>query len=235
MTEGLFSAIQNAKKMMLRDPYYLVLFMPMMLFSLSFHECMHALAAYWRGDDTASLMGRITLNPFRHIDPIGLIAFFIVGLGWAKPVPINPARMKNIRWDPALVGLAGPASNIFLCILFALALRIFWEPIMGQDPSMSEALVKFLAIGAQLNAALAFFNLIPFPPLDGSHLLAAALPNWALEKYERFARYGLLLVLFVVFFGGILRYIIGVPMYGLLNLLWGHELSAQIFAMMRMF
>jgi len=235
LTESRFSGIWKAKKMMLRDLNYLLLFLPIMLFALSFHECMHALAAYWRGDDTASLQGRITLNPLRHIDPIGLIAFFIIGLGWAKPVPINPARMKNIRWDPAIVALSGPASNLVLCAIFALLLRLFWNPIMSQDPSLSEALVKFFAIGAQLNAALAFFNLIPFPPLDGSHLLAAFLPTSVLDKFEKFSRYGLIIMLFLLYFGGAFRYLVGYPMHLLLNLFWGSELTAKIFTIMRMF
>lgn len=210
----------------LRDPITLVLFLPVMLFSLSFHECAHALAAYWRGDDTASLMGRVTLNPLKHIDPLGLIAFFIIGLGWAKPVPINPNRMRNIRWDPALTGLAGPASNILLCAVFALTLRIFWGPISGSDPEMSQILIKFFTIGAWLNAALAFFNLVPIPPLDGSHLLAAFLPHWALERYERFARFGLLFILLFLAFGKYLGLLIGVPSYLLLRVFYGQELMS---------
>jgi len=212
----------------LKDPMLFILFLPIMLFSLSFHECAHAAVAYWRGDDTASLMGRITLNPLKHIDPIGLIAFFIIGLGWAKPVPINPNRMAHIRRDPALVGLSGPASNIFLAAVFALTLRLLWGPMENSEPAMREILVKFFVIGAQLNAALAFFNLVPIPPLDGSHLLAALLPAWALEKYEMFARYGLLLILFLLFGGGILGILIGVPSSALLRLFWGTELSRQI-------
>jgi Zn-dependent protease len=196
---------------------------------------MHALSAYWRGDDTAAMMGRVSLNPFRHIDPIGLIAFFLIGLGWAKPVPINPNRMKNIRWDPVITALSGPASNLFLCVIFALILRLFWEPITHLDRTLSEALITFLVIGAQLNAALAFFNLIPVPPLDGSHILVAILPVSALEKFERFSRYGLLIILFIMFFGGGLKYVIGIPMTALLHLLWGNELSAEIFRILKMF
>ncbi len=233
MTAGFFSAIPDAE--MWADPLKFILFLPMMLFSLSFHECMHALAAFYRGDDTASLQGRITLNPFRHIDPLGLVAFFLIGLGWAKPVPINPNRMKDIRWDPALVAMAGPASNLFLCAVFGLGLRVFWNPIMNLDPTLSEGLVKFLAIGAQLNAALAFFNLIPIPPLDGSHLLAAVLPTPVLERYERFSKYGLLFILFILFFGGGLRYVIGYPIQAVLHLLWGSELMSRIYEMIRMF
>jgi Zn-dependent protease len=219
----------------LKDPMLFILFLPIMLFSLSFHECAHAAVAYWRGDDTASLMGRITLNPLKHIDPIGLIAFFIIGLGWAKPVPINPNRMKNIRRDPALVGLSGPLSNIFLCAVFALGLRLLWGPIENSEPSMRDILLKFFIIGAWLNAALAFFNLLPVPPLDGSHLLAAYLPNWALEKYEMFARYGLFLILLLLLVGGLFGMLIGIPSSALLRLFWGDELSRQIFSNFKWF
>jgi len=212
----------------LKDPITFILFLPVMLFSLSFHECAHALSAYWRGDDTASLMGRVTLNPLKHIDPIGLIAFFVIGLGWAKPVPINPNRMRNIRWDPALVGLAGPASNILLCAIFALTLRLLWGPIESSDPAMREILIKFFVIGAWLNAALAFFNLLPVPPLDGSHLLAAFLPNWALAKYERFARFGLLFILLFLVFGNILYLLVRVPSHLLLWLFWGSDLMSAL-------
>jgi len=208
----------------LKDPITLILFLPVMLFSLSFHECAHALSAFWRGDDTASLMGRVTLNPLKHIDPLGLVAFFVIGLGWAKPVPINPNRMRNIRWDPALVGLAGPASNILLCAVFALGLRLLWPVVSNSDPATQDILIKFFATGAWLNAALAFFNLVPIPPLDGSHLLAAFLPTWALEKYQSFARMGLLFILLFLAFGKYLGILFGVPSYLLLRLFLGHDL-----------
>jgi len=212
----------------LKDPITFILFLPVMLFSLSFHECAHALSAYWRGDDTASLMGRVTLNPLKHIDPLGLVAFFVIGLGWAKPVPINPNRMRNIRWDPALVGFSGPASNILLCAVFALSLRLLWPWIQGSDPDMRVILIKFFTLGAWLNAALAFFNLVPVPPLDGSHLIAAFLPNWALARYERFARFGLLFILLFLAFGRYLGILIGVPSYLLLRLFWGSELMSAL-------
>lgn len=219
----------------LRDPIFFLLFLPVMLFSLSFHECAHAMMALRRGDDTASLLGRVSLNPFRHIDPIGLIAFFVIGLGWAKPVPINPNRMKNIRRDPALVGLAGPLSNVILAAVFAILLRLLWGTIEGMDLETRKILVRFFVIGAQLNAALAFFNLLPVPPLDGSHLLAAFLPNWALEKYERFARFGLLFILLFLFFGNFLSLLIGAPSHALLRLFWGQELTSKIWMMFHLF
>jgi Zn-dependent protease len=210
----------------LQDPVSLILFLPIMLFSLSFHESAHALCAWWRGDDTASLMGRVTLNPFKHIDPIGLVAMLTIGLGWAKPVPINPNRMHNIRWDPALVGLSGPTSNILLCAVFALSLRLLWGPISQSDPVTQDILIKFFTTGAWLNAALAFFNLAPIPPLDGSHLVAAFLPSWALEKYQQFARMGLLFILLFLAAGKYLAILIGVPSYLLLRLFLGHDLMA---------
>ena len=218
-----------------KDLDFYILFVPIMLFSLSFHEFAHALSAYWRGDDTASLAGRITLNPLKHIDPLGLVAFFLIGLGWAKPVPINPLRFKNFRWDTALVSFSGPLSNILLVAFFALPLRFFWGTIIHLEPELAKILIRFLVIGAQLNAALAFFNLIPVPPLDGSHILTSFLPASALEKYESFARYGLLIILFFLFFGGFLKYIIGVPMQILLQLFWGKALTVEIFRMIRIF
>jgi Zn-dependent protease len=140
------------------------------LFSLSFHEFSHALVGTWLGDETARRMGRLTLNPMAHVDPFGLLTVVLIGFGWGKPVPFNPYNLKWPKWGPVAVAFAGPASNLLLSIVAAIAFS-FTAPALG----MNNLLVIFLLIFAQINIALMAFNLIPIPPLDGSKALLAVL------------------------------------------------------------
>jgi Zn-dependent protease len=179
-----------------------------MVFSLSVHEWAHALAAKWRGDDTAERMGRLTVNPMAHLDPIGTVLLPLLGaimkwpmIGWAKPVPVDPRRFSNPRVDHAIVAGAGPLSNFIMGFLCALALLLhqrylsttiipgsFWYP-----------LVHLLVLMLQLNAVLAIFNLIPLPPLDGSALLALLLPEEMAQRWEEMvAPYGFIILLVLV-------------------------------------
>lgn len=153
---------------------FYLLFIPHMLFALSIHEASHAGSAYLLGDDTAALMGRLTLNPLKHIDPMGLIAFFILRFGWAKPVPVNPLNFKKPRRDDILVSLAGPGSNVALGIVLLVMIRLI---LLFDGNEATNTIVQFLFVGARLNLALCFFNLIPIPPLDGSHVLMGVLPE----------------------------------------------------------
>ncbi|HUT52088.1 MAG TPA: site-2 protease family protein [bacterium] len=175
---------------------YWVLFIPHVLFALSLHEACHAYTAYLCGDDTAALMGRVTLNPLKHIDLIGALAFIIIGLGWAKPTPVNPLRFKHAGRDDILVSAAGPASNLATGLVLLLAILAV-HAFAGAQASAGPVLA-FLFIGAQLNLALCFFNLLPVPPLDGSHILMEILPRKAALKIEPVMRHGMWLLLGLV-------------------------------------
>ena len=170
-----------------------------LFFSVIIHECSHGYAAYLNGDDTAKIMGRLTLNPIPHIDPIGTIILpliLVLGhspviFGMAKPVPINPLNFRDYEKGMVTVGLAGPLSNIILGIFFALLYRVL--PLSGN-------LGVFILYGGYINFILAFFNLIPVPPLDGSRILAVFLPFDVRVRYERVERFGILIVIGLLMF-----------------------------------
>jgi Zn-dependent protease len=158
------------------------LYVPALLLALVLHELAHALVAYWGGDDTAALQGRITLNPVAHIDPIGTIllpAILILSgssflFGWAKPVPVNPTRLKNSRWN-IWVSLAGPMANLLLIVASAIALKIFYVGVGMAGATIAQgsvlwAIEAILGVSLVLNLVLMLFNLLPIPPLDGSHI-----------------------------------------------------------------
>lgn len=188
--------------------------------SITVHEAAHAWMANQCGDDTARLMGRMTLNPIVHIDPIGtvliplmqVIAAGLPLIGWAKPVPVNPARFRNIRQGEILVSLAGPLSNFFMA---AVALMLCWCVIallgIGTAHSVAfdtstlagrigDALFGFLRVLLMLNLVLGIFNLIPIPPLDGSHILGALISRAAAQRIERLLvpPFNFLILFFVV-------------------------------------
>jgi len=140
-----------------------------LVISITFHEFCHVLAARLQGDQTGERMGRLTLNPLAHLDPWGTLALLFIGFGWGKPAPYNPYNLKNQKYGPALVALAGPASNLLLIIVFGVILK-FLYPIFGQ----MSYLTIFLQALVGFNGVLMVFNLIPIPPLDGSHLLHLA-------------------------------------------------------------
>jgi Zn-dependent protease len=157
------------------------------------------------GDDTGEREGRITLNPIAHLDPIGAILFALFGFGWAKPVPVNLRYLNgNPRTSFAIVALAGPVSNILLAALFAIIFRVVL-PI-----GASETVLNTLVAAVSLNIFLALFNLIPVPPLDGSRILAAALPDSAQGILDQLSRYGFLIVL-ALSYTGLFSLLIGQP------------------------
>tara|TARA_Y100000588_G_scaffold78014_2_gene81441 strand:- start:3791 stop:4426 length:636 start_codon:yes stop_codon:yes gene_type:complete len=154
------------------DPQIIVLLIPALVFSLSFHEFAHAWMAYRLGDSTAARMGRLTLNPMSHLDPIGSLALLLMGFGWAKPVPVDPRYLENPRQDMVKVAAAGPISNIILAIIAALVLRLLFDTNL-----LSNSIKTFFIIFMQINITLAVFNLLPVSPLDGSQILSPFLEN----------------------------------------------------------
>jgi Zn-dependent protease len=180
-----------------------------LVFSLVVHECAHAIVASWCGDDTARLLGRITLNPIPHVDPIMTILFPVTLLiashgqfafGGAKPVPVNYFRLRHPRRDMMLVALAGPLSNVLLAVCFALAGNLLYF-VRLWDPALAAALFKAVVGIVVTNMYLACFNLVPIPPLDGSRILAYFLPADMAETYLQIGRVGLLIVMLLAFSG----------------------------------
>jgi len=167
---------------------------------LTVHEVCHGLAAYGLGDPTAKSQHRLSLNPIRHIDVFGLLMMFAVGFGWAKPVPVNPLYFRKPKQGMALTALAGPMSNFLLAALCIALSRLIdlWAPYTVFWDTLFGFLVYDVAL---LSIGLGLFNLIPIPPLDGSKVLAALLPDRAYIKLMRYERYGLLVLLALSYFG----------------------------------
>lgn len=191
----------------------LLLRLPIILLALSVHEAAHGYAAYKLGDPTAKNLGRLTLNPIKHIDPIGFICMLLASIGWANPVPINTRNFKNPRRDMALSGAAGPLSNLLLAAVFAAILKVvdlfIWDMEFSSELGVNIAtvLLIFIYCGIQLNVSFAIFNLLPFPPFDGSRILYVFLPPkyyFAVMKYERY----IALAIMLLFFFGVLSPVI---------------------------
>jgi Zn-dependent protease len=190
------------------------------------HEVSHGVAALWCGDDTAKRAGRLTLNPIPHVDVFGSIILPAMGalaglpvFGFAKPVPVNPARMRHPRRDMVLVGLAGPATNLTLMAVAALVAR--WLAHQGHglggalDTATSDLVLEIVFFFAVVNLLLGLFNLLPIPPLDGSALLERVLPEEWLPGWYRFRPYGILVLMGLIFFTGVLGKIVD-PFYNAL-------------------
>ena len=184
------------------------------LIAISVHESCHALSAYWLGDDTAKRMGRISLNPLHHLDPVGFVMMVVAHFGWAKPVPINPYRMTKInspKLGMALTAAAGPVSNLLLALLFGIGFyvalyaggdKLLYMWLGYRDPSgWHYYLTLFLSRCMTLNAGLAVFNLIPVSPLDGSKILAIILPQRAYSQLMRYERFGFIILALLLFTG----------------------------------
>ena len=176
----------------------MVLRLAAVLLCLTVHETCHGLAAYALGDPTARRAYRLSLNPLRHIDWFGLLMMFAAGFGWAKPVPVNPNYFKKPKQGMALTALAGPVSNFLLALLTLLAARIFCD--VAAYSETNQRILDFLLMVAVLSIGLGLFNLVPIPPLDGSKVLFAVLPDRAYDWLMRNERYGMLLLFALVFF-----------------------------------
>jgi len=191
----------------------LLLIVPVLLFSVVVHEVAHAWQALREGDTTARDLGRLTLNPVPHLDPVGsflvpLVLYFLPGdflFGWAKPVPVNPRNYRNPRAGDIRVSLAGIVSNLGLVVLFALGLAglTAFHGVLPFSGEFSSSISAIFTYGIFINLILAYFNLIPVPPLDGSHVLYHLLPPAAGARYRAMGRYGVtVLFLTVVLFPG---------------------------------
>jgi Zn-dependent protease len=181
-----------------------------LLFSLTVHESAHAWTADRLGDPTARLLGRVSLNPMVHADPIGTILFPLLALvsgvpliGWAKPVPVNVRRLRHQRRDYVLVAAAGPASNLVLAVVAALLLSALpVAPVVLGEPNVSAPLASLLSLGVQLNLLLAVFNMLPIPPLDGGNVLSGLLPMSLALRFDQIRPYGFLLLYALMFTNG---------------------------------
>lgn len=158
-----------------------------LIIALSFHEFAHAFVAYRFGDPTAHQQGRVTLNPMRHLDPIGTLMIFLVGFGWARPVPVNRFYFRRPRLAGVLVSLAGPLTNLILCFLFMLIYQFV--------PISNTLIDQFFQINIILNVSLFVFNLIPLPPLDGYRIVEDLLPNRYRAKLSEYEMYGVFIFL----------------------------------------
>jgi Zn-dependent protease len=206
----------------------IIFYVLILVMSVVIHEVSHGYAAYLQGDSTAYYQGRLTLNPIKHLDPIGSVIVPIVTslagfpFGWAKPVPFNPYNLKNQRWGELLVAIAGPISNLIIALVFGLIIRFGVLSLSGN-------FIGICFIVMFVNLALAIFNLIPVPPLDGSKILFSFLPL-RLQQYRIYIeRYSFLLVIILIilpgfshFLGGIITYvaghIIGIPISQLMGM-----------------
>lgn len=177
-------------QILFQEPFLFIIIAVAILFALAVHEFFHAWTAYYLGDITAKNHGRLTINPLAHLDPFGTLCLFIVGIGWGKPVPVNYYNLRDQKWGPALVSLAGPGSNFIMALLSGLALR-FLEPT-------NTALLFFLSFFVWINLILGVFNLMPVPPLDGSHIFVALFPS--LESVMRNLQSGFLFLIGIIFF-----------------------------------
>ena len=184
----------------------LLIMLPPLMLAISVHEAAHGYMAYRKGDYTAKMLGRVSLNPIKHIDPVGtilvplMLAISSAGVifGWAKPVPVNSFNFKSPRKDNMLVSFAGPASNLLLAMALALIFRIL-VAFPGADAMMSSPALKplFMMIyfGIRISVILFVFNLIPIFPLDGSHIVEGLLPAHLAQVYSRHERYGFLILI----------------------------------------
>lgn len=181
------------------DIVYLAIVFLVILISMTIHEAMHGYVAYWLGDDTAKLQGRLTLNPLAHIDPfltlllpLGLAMAGLPVFGGAKPVPFNPGRVKYGELGAALVGIAGPLTN------FILAFVLFVIYVLSGTPALNTLGGLILQLGVSINLGFFVFNMLPIPPLDGSRVLYALAPDWARRGMEWIEQYGIVLVFVVI-------------------------------------
>lgn len=168
------------------------------LICITLHELSHGYVAYRLGDTTAKDAGRLTLNPIKHIDLLGLVMMVAFKFGWAKPVPVDMRRFKNPKRDMAICALAGPASNVIICCIFLFIFGICYLPLYEKNTGFAQSLTQMIYTTAYLSIALAVFNIIPIPPLDGSKVLFSFMSNESYYKLMRYERYGMIILLALI-------------------------------------
>ena len=198
----------------------LIIMAPPLLMALTIHEFSHGVVAYHLGDPTAKALGRLTLNPLKHLDPLGTLAFFLVKFGWAKPVPVNPAYFRDPKKGMLWVALAGPASNIALALFSALLTKLLWLaakaiPYSAAAEAVLVPLHAMLVASVWINLVLGILNLLPIPPLDGGRILTGLLPDRMAASYIKLERFGFIIVM-VLAFSGILSKVI-IPVISFAN------------------
>ena len=204
--------------------------LPGVLLAIILHEYAHGLVSVWLGDETPRRQGRLSLNPFRHLDLMGVVCLAVFKIGWAKPVMVNPRAYRNGKWGMALVALAGPLTNFLLAFVGCLVYTLLWKHLFFFREGMPvEMFYYFLINLISVNVGLGVFNLIPIPPLDGSKILGAALPERYYYQYMRYERYGTYVLIGLILLENVLNINI-LPISALCNVLldWLLELSVTI-------
>ena len=181
----------------------IIILAPALLFALTIHEYAHGYVAYQFGDPTALNQGRLTLNPLKHIDPMGVLCFVILKIGWAKPIPVNAAYFKNPRRDLLWVSLAGPGANVIGALASAVLVKLLAFFLHNLPGAVLMPVLQMLVASVWINIVLAVFNLVPIPPLDGSKILSGLLPPGLARGYARLEPFGFIILL-VLFYTGIL-------------------------------
>ncbi len=211
------------------------------LLAIMLHEVAHGYIAERFGDPTARLLGRLNLNPFKHIDPIGTIAIFVVGFGWARPVPVNPKNFRRPHRDMIWVSLAGPGANFLLALLSALLLRgLGWLDSLALDSlnsyrAVTQPVEMMLAFSLYVNTLLGIFNLVPIPPLDGGRILIGILPERQAMLISRLEPFGFMLLIALIFLTDIWSVVLSPIIYYIVNLLSGPQITIVQHAMKFLF
>lgn len=203
------------------------------LVCITLHELSHGLTAYLLGDDTAKRAGRLTLNPIKHLDLLGLVMMVVAHVGWAKPVPVNMMNFKNPKRGMALTSLAGPLSNVLITCVFFFLYGLLYLPLTIKGSAAGDYLLQMIQLTAVISMGYAVFNLIPIPPLDGSKVLFSLVSDRAYYQLMRYERYGMILLYALVFTN-----LLGAPLHTAISFLadkffvfaqWGFALASRLY------
>ena len=186
----------------------LVIQIPVFLFALTIHEFSHGYVDSLCGDQTARMQGRLTLNPLKHLDPLGTLAIFLIHFGWARPVPVDPRNFRNPKRDMILVSLAGPLSNLATMVVSLIVLMAIASFGRGLPTFLAQPLIAIFSVSIWINSILAIFNMIPIPPLDGSKVLMGLLPPKQARVMARMEGAGFILIMILAFTGMLGKFIV---------------------------